>query len=134
MELRVYEGGENWTIREILAHFISIENAFGLMIKDVLAGGPGAPDDFDIDRFNAREVRAASGISNPALLRSFSDARTRTIQRLATLEPGDLDRKGRHPWFGDLTLHAMFKWIYRHNLLHIRDIRRALKNTLPAQD
>ena len=39
----------------------------------------------------------------------------------------DLDREGRHPFFGPSALEKLLKLVYRHNMLHLRDIRHALK-------
>jgi hypothetical protein len=44
----------------------------------------------------------------------------------------DLQLRGYHPWFGDSQLEDMLKLIYRHNIIHLRDIRRALKTRRPV--
>jgi hypothetical protein len=38
----------------------------------------------------------------------------------------DFKRTGRHPFFGQMSIDEMFKLIYRHNMMHLRDVRRAL--------
>jgi hypothetical protein len=48
------------------------------------------------------------------------------------LKDSDLEKHGYHPWFGDVDLGSMAKLVYRHNLIHLRDIRRALKDRAPV--
>jgi hypothetical protein len=42
------------------------------------------------------------------------------------LNDADLDREGRHPFFGVDRVEKFAKLVYRHNMLHERDVRRAL--------
>ncbi len=44
-----------WPVRHLLAHFVSAEAQLLALARDVAGGGPGAPLDFDYDRFNAAE-------------------------------------------------------------------------------
>ena len=57
--MMVYEGDPGWTVQQVLAHFIAIERAMQWLFKDILVGGPGSPEDFDIDRFNPTQPRKA---------------------------------------------------------------------------
>jgi hypothetical protein len=44
----------------------------------------------------------------------------------------DFDRVGYHPWFGDTPLENMLKLVYRHNMIHQRDIEKALATGQPV--
>jgi hypothetical protein len=44
----------NWTMHDLLAHFVSAESCRQKLIIDISSGGKGAPPDFEIDRFSAR--------------------------------------------------------------------------------
>jgi hypothetical protein len=59
----VYPEDPGWTVQQILAHFITIERSMQWLFKDILAGGPGSPKDFDIDRFNRTQPRKLDGLS-----------------------------------------------------------------------
>jgi len=48
------------------------------------------------------------------------------------MQESDLERKGRHPFLGITTLEEMLKLIYRHTMIHQRDIRRALEADRPV--
>jgi hypothetical protein len=123
----VYTEGAAWRIGDILAHFVSAEAAFAVLLGNVLEGGEGAPEGFDIDRFNEDEVRLREGTAAGALLESFAALREKTVGLVSELRTEDLQRTGRHPFLGKTTVEDMIKLIYRHNQIHLRDIRRALR-------
>lgn len=127
----IYSAGSGWRLRDILAHFTSAEHAFHLLVRDVLDGGSGAPRDFDIDRFNEAEVAALHDQAPETMLQAFADARATSVRLTRSMQPGDLARIGRHPWFGETQIGDMLKLIYRHNQLHQRDIRKALSTGTP---
>ncbi len=131
-EQQVYQTGSGWRVREVLAHFLSSERGFQQILDDVLRGGQGAPRDLDIDTYNESEVPAYADASPQDLLEGFQAARQDTVDRLAALSPEDLARVGYHPWFGEVPLKQMLKLIYRHNMIHLRDVRRALETGAPV--
>lgn len=131
-EQQVYMTGGRWSVRMVLAHFVFAERALYRLIADVAAGGPGAPRDLDIDRFN--EAEAAPFRSTPPLelLEAFRDARAATVRLAGGLGLPDLPKRGYHPWFGDVELGEMLKLVYRHNMIHLRDIRVAIETGAPV--
>ena len=126
-EIPVYTEGARWRIRQILAHFISTERIYQLYLKDVLRGGRGAPLDLDIDQFNEAEVAKLGSQAVEDLLKSFRAARVETLQITGAMDEGDLLKTAVHPWFGERTLGWFLKLIYRHNNLHLQDVRRAIQ-------
>jgi uncharacterized protein (TIGR03083 family) len=126
-QLKLYTDGMIWTIKDVLAHQISAERKFQYYGRDILNGGEGAPEGFVIDDFNNAEVGAMSDRSIPELLNDLKAVRQATIDLLMNeIKPEDFERRGRHPFFGLMSIDEMFKLIYRHNMMHARDIRRAL--------
>jgi uncharacterized damage-inducible protein DinB len=123
-ELPVYTEGAQWTVRQILAHFVSAEAAFLSLVGDITSGGRGAPEGFNIDHFNDREVAQKQEMQSTELLEQFSTLRRRTIEVVDELSDGDLAKMGVHPFLGLVPLIDMIKLIYRHNQIHMRDIRR----------
>jgi hypothetical protein len=113
-------------VRDVLAHLLSAEQTFHHYGQQILAGGEGAPEGFVIDEYNAAQV-AALGAATPAdLIGRLEAARAGTHALVAGMTTADFDRVGRHPWFGLAPLGQMLKLIYRHSMLHERDVRRAL--------
>jgi hypothetical protein len=128
----VYTTGPQWRGGDILAHFVSAEQTLLLYGQQVLAGGSGAPEDFVIDEFNAIEVAGLQGQPAARLAEQFEQARAATVSMVAGMAETDFDRIGRHPWFGRVPMEQMLKLVYRHNMLHERDVRRALETGRPV--
>jgi hypothetical protein len=131
---QVYTTGPEWGAHDLLCHFISAERTLVFYYKDVLSGGTGAPRDFNIDAFNAKEVKALRDANHPpeTLISEFERQRAETIAAVLPMTDSDLDRIGYHPWFGDSPLENMLKLIYRHNMMHQRDINKAIETGQPV--
>jgi hypothetical protein len=125
-EQSIYSEGSQWTVRQVLCHFVSAEHGFQMLARDILDGGGGAPEGMDIDIFNEKEVGAMSDREPADLLPEFEQLRAETVDLVREMSETDFDREGRHPFFGRSSLEKLFKLIYRHNMIHLRDIRRAL--------
>lgn len=123
---QVYSDGANWSVYHILAHFVASEASIVRLIKIILQGNEGVPEGFDVDVFNEREVNCFSKLPNDLILQRFSERREETIQLLLELSDYDLTVEGRHPWLGVAPIEEMIKLLYRHNLIHQRDIRKVL--------
>jgi uncharacterized damage-inducible protein DinB len=130
-QVQIYETGTNWSVRQILAHFVSTERGFADLIDNILSGGAGSPDDFDIDRYNERHVAKLQPEQVDALIGQYRAARVENIRRVQTMQPADLERQGRHPFLGVVPLEEIVKLLYRHNQIHQRDIRRAISPDQP---
>jgi len=125
-EITVYTEGSEWTIRNVLAHFVSAEQGFIRLFKDILAGGKGAADDFDIDRYNAKQQELIKDASRQELVKFFQAGRFEMVSLVGSLSIEDLQREGRHPFLGLTTLAEMIKMVYRHNQIHHRDLRKLI--------
>ena len=125
-KLPVYTEGETWTVRSLLAHNLSSEREMLRLFVDIQRGGRGAPQDFDLDRFNAGQQKKTADLAPAELLELFGSARAEMIAFVAGLEEAELEKQGRHPFFGIMALGDMIKVVYRHNRLHERDLRRIL--------
>ncbi len=123
----VYTEGTTWTIRSVLAHFVTAERGLLKLFEDIRRGGEGASEDFSIDRYNAA-MQDRTKESNPQeLLKQYKATRAESIAWTLGLAETDLDKQGRHPFLGVTTLREMIKMLFLHNQLHYRDMRRALK-------
>ena len=85
--LMVYEGGMCWSVRQILAHFVSTEKGFYDLIENILEGGKGSPDDFDIDRYNERHVVELELIEQQELIEQFLERRQKNIALVQGMQP-----------------------------------------------
>ncbi|MCK4978639.1 MAG: DinB family protein [Anaerolineales bacterium] len=122
----IYTEGSCWTVHQVLAHFVAAEDGFHQLIEDILAGGSGTPVDFDINTYNERKVERLIDISASNLMMRFSKVRRRTVGLVAGMDQSDLAKQGRHPFLGVSSLADIIKLIYRHNQIHIREVRKIL--------
>jgi hypothetical protein len=129
---QIYTTGSKWTARHVLAHFVSAERAFVVLLQVILAGGEGTPPNFDIDDFNENEVSKYDTGQLHELMEQFVAAREQVIALARLMKPEDLELSGRHPWFGETSIGDMLKLVYRHNMIHLRDLRRAFKEQAPV--
>jgi hypothetical protein len=109
-----------------LAHFVASEASITRLIKFILQGNPGVPEDFDIDAFNEREIICFAKLPHDMVLQRFMERRGETIQMVLDMSDADLGVEGRHPWLGIAPIEQMIKLMYRHNQIHQRDIRKIL--------
>lgn len=120
----VYTEGDTWTVRNVLAHFVTSERGLHKLFESILEGGLGASDDFSIDRYNARQQDKTRGLTPQELLEQFVDVRADLVRWVSKLTMEDLAKEGRHPYMGQVKLGEMIKMIYLHNQLHFRDFRK----------
>ena len=122
-EKEVYTEGTTWAVHNVLVHFLTAEQGFLKLFADIVAGGKGAEDDFDIDRYNARQQEKAQALSPQELLIQFQDVREKMALWVEGLTEEELAKVGRHPYLGENTVADMVKLVYRHNQIHYRDMR-----------
>jgi hypothetical protein len=122
--IQVYEDGAKWTVKQVLAHFVTIEGTMQWLFKDILAGGPGSPEDFDVDRFNRSQPKKLDGLSIAELITQFKSVREKTISIVTAMSDADFDREGRHAFHGHGKLERFIRWTYEHVNLHLDDIRK----------
>jgi hypothetical protein len=128
----VYTNGAGWTVCQILMHLLNAEQGFHHLISDIMLGGSGAPEDMDLDEFNEQQIDHQTCDNPERTLNALAQARVTTIEIVRGLQPADLAREGRHPFLGITTVDKMLQLIYRHTMLHQRDIRRALDQGQPV--
>jgi hypothetical protein len=125
-DLVVYTEGAGWAILQVLAHFVATEAGITLLVKDILAGGSGSPEDFNLNEYNERRVAKLKDDSAVDLMRQFEEKRGSTARMVAEMSEMDLQRTGRHPFLGIATVEDIIKLMYRHNQIHQREIRKTL--------
>jgi uncharacterized damage-inducible protein DinB len=122
----VYGEEGPWTARSILAHFVSAEQGFLKIFPSIRDGGPGAADDFDIDRFNASQQAKLAEITPAELLARYQSTRVEMVAFAASLTEDDLQKRGRHPALGVTSLGEMLKLVHLHNTMHLRDLKKVI--------
>jgi hypothetical protein len=129
LRTQLYSDGAQWTVRQVLAHFIAIEGSMQWLFKNMLAGGPGAPPDFDFERFNRTQTPKFDGLALDELIERFTAVRQETLRILREMKEEDLDREGLHAFHGKGKLDRFIRWAYEHVRLHEEDVRKVLRKT-----
>jgi hypothetical protein len=129
LRTRLYEDGAQWTVQQVLAHFAAIERSMHKLFTDILAGGPGAPPDFDFERYNLSQTRKYDGLTLDELIERFKAVRQETVRIVREMKEEDLDREGMHAFHGHGRLDRFIRWAYEHVRIHEEDIRKKLGKT-----
>jgi hypothetical protein len=123
-ERTLYTEGAQWSVKQVLGHFVITEVGIRALMANIVAGGAGAPQDFDLNAYNERQVATLADATPDDLLAKFGFERRATVDWVRGLSSADLLRTGRHPWLGIAPLEDMIQLMYRHNQIHQRDIRK----------
>ena len=124
--IHAHEGGETWSPFDVIGHLIHGEQADWVPRARIILqhGEARAFDKFD--RFAQFEL--AKGRTLDSLLDEFARLRRDNLKELASLRlsDADLDRRGRHPAFGSVTLRQLLATWVAHDLDHVVQISRVL--------
>jgi len=132
--LTIYTEGSDWAVRDVLAHFVAAESGIARLVENILSGGAGTPEDFNLNAYNERKVAGFKGVSIEELLAQFASLRENSAALARRLSPEDLLKTGRHPWLGVAAIADILKMMYRHNQIHQRDIRRSVSPGERSED
>jgi hypothetical protein len=120
------EGGNTWSVSAVIAHLIQGEDEDWMpRTRHILQSGetqPFAP----FDR-NAH-VRYGQGKTLTQLLDEFTKARVKSLDELRRMKltPQDLERRGRHPALGPVSLSELLATWAAHDLTHLHQISRIM--------
>lgn len=120
------EGGDTWSPYDVVGHLIHGERADWIPRARIILehGETRAFDPFD----RRGQFAESRGRTLPSLLEEFASARRNSLRELDALQltETDLERRGRHPAFGTVTLRQLLATWVAHDLDHIMQIARVL--------
>jgi len=120
------EGENTWSAFDIVGHLIHGERTDWMMRAKMILqfGETHAFEPFD--RWG--QVRESEGKSLGELLDEFARLRRENLIELRALDlrPEDLDRRGRHPALGVVTLSELLATWAAHDLTHLHQISRVM--------
>ena len=120
------EGAATWSPYDVVGHLIHGERTDWMpRVEHILSRGETVPFP-SFDRF--AQFEQSKGRTLPQLLDTFSDLRTDSLRRLVAmgLAPADLQRTGRHPEFGQVTLGQHLATWVAHDLDHLIQVARCM--------
>ena len=120
------EGADSWTAFDIVGHLIHGERTDWIpRTRRVLESGETKPfEPFD----RLAQKRESQGKSMEQLLDEFARLRAENLDALRALNigPQDLERRGRHPALGTVTLSELLATWAAHDLSHLHQISRVM--------
>jgi len=120
------EGENTWSAYDVVGHLINSERTNWMPRTRTLLqfGETRAFEPFD--RF--RQLRESQGKSLGQLLDEFAALRSENLDalRALNLRPEDLERRGRHPALGPVTLSQLLASWAAHDLTHLHQISRIM--------
>jgi len=120
------EGGTTWSPFDVVGHLIHGEQTDWVpRAKIILEHGEARP----FDKFNRlAQFTESAGRPLPELLDEFAALRRKSLAELASLHlmDADLDKRGRHPELGVVTLRQLLSTWVAHDLDHVVQISRVL--------
>jgi hypothetical protein len=121
-----HEGPESWSPYDVVGHLIHGERTDWIPRAEMILRVGDAEPFPPFDRFAM--IRESAGKSLEELLDTFARLRAENVARLRTmaLTPADLNRRGRHPELGLVTLGQHLATWVAHDLSHIRQIVRVM--------
>ncbi len=120
------EGDKSWSPYDIVGHLIHGERTDWMpRARMVLEHGEKrAFDPFD----RLAQERESQGKSLPELLDEFAKVRSENLDdlRAMNLQPDDLQRRGRHPTLGVVTLSQLLATWAVHDMTHLHQLSRVM--------
>jgi hypothetical protein len=120
------EGGNTWTVFDVVGHLSHCERADWMpRARMVLEFGESSTFS-PLDREGHR--RDTEGKTLNQLLDEFAHLRSENLCELSglNLRPEDLERRGRHPALGLVTLSELLSTWATHDLTHLHQISRIM--------
>ena len=122
--VQAVEGG--WKVKQVLLHLATSESGQINAGKAIAAGQPSVPDDFDLNRYNNRQVEKNKDKQPPEILFGMAESRQKLLAFLGEVSAEDLDRRGKHGRGDVLSLEQLFYRIGEHEAEHTAEIKLAL--------
>ena len=120
------EGPDTWSSFDVVGHLLEAEETNWIpRVRHLIEHGEASAFP-PFDRFGF--VEKSKGKSMAEVLDAFASARERSLRDLDELRltPVDLDRRGRHPDFGAVTLGQLLATWGVHDLNHLGQIVNVL--------
>jgi hypothetical protein len=124
--ITAHEGGETWSPFDVIGHLIHGERTDWLPRARIILEDGDARAFVTFDRF--AQFSASNGRTLDNLLDEFAAVRRDSVRQLAELRlsDADLDRRGRHPQLGAVTLRQLLATWVAHDLDHVVQVSRVL--------
>ena len=120
------EGADTWSAFDVVIHLIHCERADWMPRARIIMQSGESKTFEPFDRLGHR--RESRGKPLAELLDEFARLRSENLDdlRAMNLRPEDLERRGRHPSLGVVTLSQLLATWAAHDLTHLHQISRVM--------
>jgi len=120
------EGEKTWSVFDVVGHLIHGERTDWIPRAKIILRSGESETFPPFDRWG--QERESQGKTLPQLLDEFARLRGEGLQELRgmNLQPSDLERKGRHPALGEVTLSQLLATWAVHDLTHLHQVSRIM--------
>jgi hypothetical protein len=127
------EGADTWSPYDIIGHLIHGEKTDWIPRAEIILSEKQDKTFESFDRF--AQFEASKGKSLAQLLNDFKILREKNIERLRSwkISNSDLQKKGIHPAFGEVTLAQLLSTWVVHDLNHIAQVSRVMAKQLKKE-
>jgi len=121
-----HEGEKTWSVFDVIVHLVHADRAVWMpRVKSVLQFGETrafAP----LEREGGAEENQGKPLAR--MLDEFAAVRAEKLAELKALnlQPGDLERRGRHPSFDVVTVEQLLATWAAHDMTHLHQIARVM--------
>jgi len=127
-DTQVYSDGAAWTVRQLLIHLAVTDQGQSNTVTAIAAGGNPVPEDFDINRYNARSVEKRADTTPEQARQQLSDSRAKFLEWLDQQDESVLEKSGRHGGtMQTLTIAGFLQTMADHERQHAQDIAQVLE-------
>lgn len=127
--------GSEWSIKDVLAHLSSAEGAaidfIRCMVEEDRPRQVPPELVFDLDRWNASQVRKRREWSLPRVLDELRTQREALLRSMDELTDEQLSRRGIHAAWGEVSVADQLRILHLHDQMHRKMITQ-LKAVLPV--
>ncbi len=124
--LQVQGDDGRWTVKQVMLHLATSETGQIATGRSIVAGRPTVADDFDLNRYNNRQVEKNAAKTPPEILFGMAESRQKLLAFLSEVSEADLDKRGKHARGDVISLEQLFYRIGEHEAEHAELIKKAL--------
>ncbi len=117
---------DGWTVKQMLLHLATAEIGQFNTGKAIAAGQSNVSDDFDLNRYNRRQIEKNQAKQPPEILFGMAESHQKVLAFVDEVSAEDLEKRGKHGRGDVISLEQLFYRIGEHEEEHTAEIKKAL--------
>jgi hypothetical protein len=125
-ERKVQGDDGQWTVKQVMLHLATSESGQIGTGRAMIAEKPTVPDDFDLNRYNNRQVEKNAAKTPPEILFGMAESRQKLLAFMAEVSAADMVKRGNHARGDVISLEQLFFRIGEHEAEHAELIKQVV--------